>query len=87
MNTIRTHEEMLADNELTQFEEHMGRAMFISHQWLLLPNWHMLASCRQPGEVDGQASSLFNVSTNTAPIVLPCLLYALGFACKHPEDV
>lgn len=34
MKRIRTYEEMLADNELTQFEEHMGKAMFISHQWL-----------------------------------------------------
>ena len=49
MKRIRTYEEMLADNELTQFEEHMGKAMFISHQWLLLPNWHVLASCRQRG--------------------------------------
>ena len=34
MDMIRKHEDMLEAGALVEFEEEMGRAMFISHQWL-----------------------------------------------------
>ncbi|CAE7694981.1 unnamed protein product [Symbiodinium sp. CCMP2592] len=34
MVKIKPHEELLADGALTLFDEHMGRAAFVSHQWV-----------------------------------------------------
>ncbi|CAE7840546.1 ANKRD17 [Symbiodinium sp. CCMP2592] len=66
MKRIRTHEEMLADNELTQFEEHMGRAMFISHQWLGSKHPD---PCGQQMKVLQEALS--NILSGTSQVSLP----------------
>ena len=34
MKRLQRHEELLLDGLLHHFESHMGRAMFVSHQWL-----------------------------------------------------
>ncbi|CAE7486766.1 unnamed protein product [Symbiodinium microadriaticum] len=34
MTAVRPHEELLNQGSLVEFEEVLGRAMFISHQWL-----------------------------------------------------
>ena len=33
METVRAHEELLADNELVIFDQCLGQAMFVSHEW------------------------------------------------------
>ena len=34
MKEVRTYEGMLESGSLVEFEEQMGQAMFVSHQWL-----------------------------------------------------
>ena len=33
METVRAHEELLADNELVIFDQCLGQAIFVSHEW------------------------------------------------------
>ncbi len=33
MTSVKAHEELAAEGSLVQFEDHMGKAAFVSHEW------------------------------------------------------
>jgi len=45
MTSVKPHEELAAEGSLVQFEDHMGKAAFVSHQWV--SEIHPDPDCRQ----------------------------------------
>ncbi|CAE7840740.1 unnamed protein product, partial [Symbiodinium necroappetens] len=34
MAVVRAHEQLLSEGLLTEYQERLGRALFVSHEWL-----------------------------------------------------
>eukprot|EP00438_Fugacium_kawagutii_P029733 Skav215787 [mRNA] locus=scaffold3885:11859:13658:+ [translate_table: standard] len=66
MTQIQKHEELMEEDALRRFDESMGRAMFVSHQWLAMehpdPNFQQLSVLQQ---------ALTNLCSGTSRVSLP----------------
>ena len=75
MTAVRSHEELLSDAIIVQFNHAMGKAMFVSHQWV--SNRHADPDGRQFKVLQDALSNLLN-GTRVSPDVLTEMLYGLA---------
>lgn len=83
MTTLLRHEVLLAQGKLHEFQERMGRAMFVSHQWL---------SCQHPDPCGAQLQvlqkALLNLMEAKSSVSLPPVveLYVGRVKCPEAKD-
>ena len=83
MTRVRSHEDLLEDGELMEFREGLGRAMFVSHQWL--GNKHPDPDGLQLKVLQ---DALTNILAGTSQVCLPVVseMFYGRLACPSAAD-